>query len=60
MPVAVASRRGTEMAVPVHSCECPPRRLVSVALFLGLALARLTGRPLAAIPPCGVRTFLDG
>src|SRR5690606_25690328 len=46
-------------AVPVP--EGPRRRLVSVALFLGLTtLARRdAGRPLAATLPCGVRTFLD-
>jgi len=45
--------------VPVP--EGPRRRLVSVALFLGLTtLARRdAGRLLAATLPCGVRTFLD-
>lgn len=41
--------------------ESPRRRLVSVALFLGLTVRehRDAGRPLAATLPCGVRTFLD-
>ncbi len=59
-PTAVASRHGTEMAVPVRPEGRPLCRLVSVALFLSPTLARRTGRPLAATLPCGVRTFLDG
>lgn len=60
-PRPVAKPRGTEVAVPVHAGACPRRRLVSVALFLGPRQPEspLAGRPLAAIPLCGVRTFLD-
>ena len=41
--------------------KSPRRRLVSVALFLGLTtrMYRDAGRLLAATLPCGVRTFLD-
>src|SRR5690606_18143811 len=50
-------------AVSVRRKRRPPDRLVSVALFLGLAHrqadAVISGRLLAVILPCGVRTFLE-
>lgn len=45
----------------MQACACPQHRLVSVALFLNANHVAMTGtrRPLAVIPPGGVRTFLD-
>jgi len=45
----------------VQACACPQHRLVSVALFLNASHVAMPGtrRPLAVIPPGGVRTFLD-
>src|SRR5690606_19328687 len=63
MPPPVAGRRGTEMAVPVRA-----RRALMTdsslwpcsSAFPAGKPASVAGRPLAAIPPCGVRTFLEG